>query len=78
MNKIQLSMRKAHGKKCTFFKSLGENFKLRLLHEKPLPLLKFRHTQYAPVCARQLIEKQRFYFCWRNFVVVPNNYKISL
>ncbi|GGI82544.1 hypothetical protein [Legionella impletisoli] len=48
MNKVNLSMRIAHGEKGTFFKGFGEYFELKKVNKKSFALLKFRHTQYAP------------------------------
>lgn len=48
MNKYGLSMRKAHGEKGTFFEGFGEDLTFRKINKKTFPLLKFRHTQYAP------------------------------
>ncbi|MFO9250777.1 hypothetical protein SDA24_09940 [Legionella pneumophila serogroup 8] len=56
MNNERLSMRKAHGEKGTFFEGFGENFELIKVNKKTYALLKFRHTQYAPLGCKQLIE----------------------
>ncbi|WP_158616433.1 hypothetical protein [Legionella septentrionalis] len=51
MNNYRLSMRKAHGEKGTFFEGFGENLLSRKTNKKTFALLKFRHTQYAPLGA---------------------------
>ncbi len=51
-------MRLAHSEKGTFFVGFGEDLELMEINKKTYALLKFRHTQYAPLGAgNRLVNK---------------------
>ncbi len=56
MNHHKLSMRKAHGEMDTFLFSFGEMMMSENLLNKTDALLKFRHTQYAPLGVRNALK----------------------
>ena len=56
MSKAELSMRKAHGEMGTFFVGFGEYLELRDRHKRTDVLLKFRHTQYAPLGSFKILK----------------------
>ena len=60
MNHHRLSMRKAHGEMGTFLFSFGEMTKVININQKTDVLLKFRHTQYAPVGERNALKNNEF------------------
>jgi len=58
MHKYQLSMRCAHGKKVTFFESIGKNFKSRKLIKNLVSSLNFAiHNTHRSVQSNDLKNK---------------------
>jgi hypothetical protein len=60
MPKAKLSQRFAHGERDTFFVGVSDIVALTIGQKNAVPLLNFRHTQYAPLGAINLLKNNGF------------------
>ena len=66
MNHPKLSMRFAHDEMDTFLFSFGEMMMFENLLKKTDALLKFRHTQYAPLGERNALKNNAIFKTQKN------------